>query len=105
MRPRAGQSALELTIVAAAVLIALVALSQYMRYAVGGRIKAAGSSASQTLFNPESSRTEWTVSNQTVRDVTSIEGGVPGPDGIPGVPVRTTTTLSSGNTIRTDRLQ
>lgn len=108
MKSDAGQTSLELLIRACAIVIVVVALSLYIRYASAGRIKAFGSGMSDVLFDSETSRTTWEVPGQTTVDTTEIVGGVrasPGNPGTAGVPIRTTSTPPSGLTRRTDELQ
>ena len=103
-----GQGGLETAILLTAVVVALVALSQYVRYAIGGRVRATAGSLSDILYNTGSSRTSWTMMDRETQDLTEIVGGVaedpavPG-SGIAGVPVRKTTTIA-GTTTRADTL-
>ena len=73
IRNKNGQSALELTLLLAMVAVALLAMSQYVRFGIGGRLKSSGEGISQALFNPEKVKTAWS-SNQTLRDRAYVNG-------------------------------
>lgn len=103
---RAGQSALELSILVAALLLVLIAMIRYAQYAVSGRIKQAGSGLSDVLFDPTTSRTEWVTAGQVTSQTTEVVGGIPdlpGQPGLAGASVSTSRTLS-GVTMQTDQL-
>ena len=55
MRQR-GQSAIESCLVVAMVVISVVALSLYLKYAAAGRMKATADELSLTLLNPNNSQ-------------------------------------------------
>ena len=65
-----GQSTLELCIMLAVVIIALVGLQTYIKYAAAGRLKSSADSISQTLFNPHKSDTSLVISRVST-DVTT----------------------------------
>ena len=60
-RTMKGQSTLELCIMLAVVILALVGLQSYIKYAAAGRLKSSADSISQTLFNPHESTTKLDV--------------------------------------------
>ena len=64
-RSTKGQSALELCIMLAVVIMALIALQHYIKYAAAGRLKSSADSISQSLFNPHNSDTELDVDRIT----------------------------------------
>lgn len=77
-----GQSALELAILFAVVIIAFVALQYYVRNAAAGRLKSSADSVSQTQFDPLKGITNLTVNRQTVDKTFGVQTGaaaVPAP--------------------------
>ena len=67
MRSNFGQSALEMTILLAMAALALIAMSRYVQFGMGGRINSTGEGISQTLFDPDRTITTWNAI-QNVRD-------------------------------------
>jgi len=107
MKRAAGQSSLEVVLTASAILIVLVAMSLYVRYASAGRLKAIGSGLSDVLFDSNHSNTTWTVPSQVSVESTQIVGGraaTANDPGTAGVPLRKTETFIGGSTTRTDQL-
>ena len=70
VRQHKGQSTLELCILMAVVVVAIIGLQQYVKYAAAGRLKSSADSISQTLFNPHNGDTELVVDREST-DVTS----------------------------------
>lgn len=70
-----GQTALELVFMGAVMVLALVAMMNYMRNAVAGRAKSGADSWSPTLANPE--QMAWATTRcQEVWDIQNADGGV-----------------------------
>ena len=73
MRHVKGQSALELTLLLVMAVIALVAISRYVRFGMAGRIKTAGDGISSMLYDPAHTTTVWS-STQHLRDTLDTTG-------------------------------
>ncbi len=67
---RRGQSTLELCIMLGVVILAIVGLQLYVKYAAAGRLKSSADSLSQTLFNPHQGNTNLAI-DRTSTDVTT----------------------------------
>jgi len=65
IRAERGQSSLELCIMLGVILLAMIALQRYVKYAFSGRIKSSADSISQTLLNPHNSDTTILVDRKT----------------------------------------
>ncbi len=78
LRTVKGQSTLELCIMLSVVILAIVAMQSYVKFAVAGRAKSSADSISQTLFNPDDSRTELsstrTSTDETITNATDRLG-------------------------------
>ncbi len=59
-----GQSALEFTVLITMVVIAFIALSRYVQFALAGRVKSGADGVSQFLYEPTRTTTTWTTSQQ-----------------------------------------
>ena len=70
---RTAQTALELMVLLMIVMVVMVALSLYVRYAAGGRVRAAGAAVSPSLYSAESTQTDWT-SRQATQDTVNTNG-------------------------------
>lgn len=64
-----GQTTLELCIMLSVVILAIVAMQSYVKFAVAGRAKSSADSISSTLFNPDNGRTTMN-STRVSRDET-----------------------------------
>ena len=67
---------MDVLILMVAVVIVATALGRYLTFAAAGRLKAGADGISQTLFNPQTSRTVWDVSPRRVRDTADTAGVV-----------------------------
>ena len=86
-----GQSTLEFAILIGVIVLAFVALSNYVKYAAAGRLKSSADSISQTLFNPDKGKTDL-PSDRTSRDQTETDGST------------TSDSVGTDTTTRTDTL-
>ena len=98
---RNGQSALELCIMLGVVILAVIGLQVYVKYAAAGRLKSSADSLSQTLFNPEKGDTNLGIS-RTSKDTTT---GSTTKEGHGAGQTVSTTKAGDDKTIRKDFLQ
>ena len=102
MMQNKGQSTLELAILFSVIILALVALQSYIKFAGAGRLKSSADSISQTLFNPHAGTTKLTI-HRVSTDVTT---GTPADRLGVGAGLNTSTTATDADdqTVRQDTL-
>jgi len=93
-----GQSALELCVMLGVVILAIIGLQFYVRYAAAGRLKSSADSLSQTLLNPHKSDVRLEV-NRVGHDSTTGSATRAGTGAGQTV---STTAVGGDTTLRTD---